>query len=218
MFFLIFLIAFVWILFCLFSGNYINILGIPVVFAVYYINEMGIDRLFPLMLVPFIFLLVIDIFVWREQFLKPKFWRRIEYIPSISIVIFLIAYYFIFEPDFYTEKTEDMLGFILVSIFMLAGAFGMTKMFITDLFYFLINRLKTFERYVVTKQIDKVKTAYESKTVIYYIHLQGGERVRVNLLCVLYLHFFAKNKTVEFTFKRGLLGLEYCDRLPKIIN
>lgn len=217
MIFLIFLIGLVWILFCLFSGNYLTMLGIPVLFSVYYINEMGIDQLFPLLLLPFIFFTVTDIFAWREPFLKPKMWRKIEYLPSILVVIILVAYYFIYKPDFYKEKEDDFLESVILSIFILAGAFGITKMFITDLFYFLINRLKTVERTVVTKKTTKVKTTYESKTVIYY--LQGdGERVRVNLLCVIYLHFFVKNKTAEFTFKRGLLGLEYCDRLPKIIN
>jgi|GEM_PF-2489856 len=205
-----------------FNGNYYTLLAILFPGTVYLWFTKGFFFFFPLTMLPFLALLAFTLLAWRTPFFTPKVWTRFTYIISavapLAILFFLIIPRYSL-PNFGYTKQTSLLGIVLTSIGSLIVAFGCTKMFIVDVLQILINQIKTVSRTTITGRFTKVQSSTENRNVIYFLTLENSsEKIRINLLTVLYLNLFAKGKIIEFTFKRGFLGIEYCNRFPKLID
>ena len=188
---------------------------------IFFLVDKEIYFLFPLTIIPFLPFLILDVFIWREFYVKSPVWKKLKYIPSIISVITLIVIYFLFNTKaeiLEQIKEDNLIGFIFYRLFALVGLFVIAKMFITDLLFIIINRTKTVEKIKVSGRIDRIERSYESKMLVYRVRLQSSEKIRVNLIGLFYLHFFVKNQQVEFEFNKGILGFEYCSKLPKIVK
>ena len=217
-FFLI--VGVLWIFFSLFGGNYLtgtSLCTFLILFALHIRNTY-----FPIVLfvIPLLSASVISILFWREFYRKPKYWKRIE-ILLCSIASFLILVLLIIPQSKLPNHgifNCSLMYFILITICFLVITFFMTKMFIAELLFFLINQFKTESKQIVTGKVKRIFSKYEHKYLSHYMVIDNtNENIKINIITIFYLKLFAENKTIEIEFKKGFLGLEYSNRFPNIV-
>jgi len=154
---------------------------------------------------------------WDDHPKKPLFWKIIQHLPGISACVLVTIFYII--PAYSTGK-EGIISLIYTSIMFLGFSFMITRSVITNPIYRLINMLYTKEEFLVRRKVNAPRAERGYRSVAYYIHIRETEDGIFHINCILsiYLNYFVKGKTVEFTLKRGCLGLLYCSNFPKVVS
>jgi hypothetical protein len=205
-------------LICMSSGSLNVFSGILTPFLIYLVvNSESLYLSIPGLFFSLLGLFMFKVLGWDDNPKKPLFWKIIQHLPSIGACVLVIIFYII--PTYSTGK-QGIISFIYTSIMFLVFSFIITRSVITNPIYRLINMLYTKEEFLVRRKIlaPKLESGYRSAT--YYIHIRETEDgiFHINSILSIYLNYFVKGKTVEFTLKRGCLGLLYCSNFPKVVS
>lgn len=204
-------------LICISSGSLNVFPGILTPFLIYLVlNSESLYLSIPGLFFSLLGLFMFKVLGWDANPRKPLFWKIIQHLPSIIACVLVIIYYTI--PTYLAGK-QHIVSLISNSIMLLGFSFIITRSVITNPIYRLINMLYTKEKFLVRRKINAPKAERGYKSVAYYIHIRETEDgiFYINSFLSVYLNYFVKGKTVEFTLKRGCLGLLYCSNFPKVV-
>lgn len=205
-------------LICISSGSLNVFPGILTPFLIHLV--LSSESLY--LAIPGLFFSLLGLFMfkvlgWDDHPKKPLFWKIIQHLPSIGACVLVTIFYII--PAYSTGK-EGIISVIYTSIMFLGFSFIITRSVITNPIYRLINMLYTKEEFLVRRKVNAPQAERGYRSVAYYIHIRETEDgiFHINSILSIYLNYFVRGKTVEFTLKRGCLGLLYCSNFPKVVS
>lgn len=216
-FFITMFFTFIMVLFAGFSGNRYTFLAILLPVSVLHILTNDFAQYMYLAIFPVLSTMCFSLLVWRKPFFTPKIWTKISNIGSV-ILTFTILIFLLLK---YAQEIRENLSFVFIiyGFLGLGLLFIFSKFFIFDVILILLNQTKTIDKNCVQARFLKIRGEARNKQLQYFVVLENkSERIRINVIAALYLTFFAKGKMIEITFKKGWLGIEYCNSFPKILK